>query len=518
MHFATSTREMAPLVQVEDALIGYMRQYARELQLKVDTMRIFQKEWATRRQQGPADPTTYVANPLISFPLMRRMYTDAPKLLEFAREEMGQALDIKMAATGFIRFRDVYDLDESEVANGKLHGTQYNSRLSAADCLALGTHLESLQKGKQACKWLRLALEQYEDHMDPVNRLLQSSRSQIYEKLGLTLLSMHDLPASQTALRKSIEWASKDDSTSLAKHLVDNLAHMLVHVDNCRGKNPLPRNSSLRCRYFSEGSPFLRLAPMKLEQLNLEPFIGLYHEVVSREEQQDLMYLTRSRLEHRQVDRSSAEAEVAANASDHVKRLHRRIEDMTGLDLKDSEPLTVFNYGIGGQQFIHMDCEQPKEFIEPFIKEYRTATVQLYLSDVEMGGYASFPDLKIGFKPKSGSALVWHNIDNSGNCDIRSLNAICPVLLGTRWGKSIKSLIDSFLLYLPSGKQWPEKGSVGRASGAGNPVGSEGKAVFHSVFFFHFCDNLFNNFVVIYIMIINFMHYFIVFIFNLYAM
>jgi len=42
----------------------------------------------TRRALGYADPTTYVANPLISFPLMRRMYSDVPKLLEFARQEI----------------------------------------------------------------------------------------------------------------------------------------------------------------------------------------------------------------------------------------------------------------------------------------------------------------------------------------------------------------------------------------------------------------------------------------------
>jgi len=66
-----------------------------------------------------------------------------------------------------------------------------------------------------------------------------------------------------------------------------------------------------------------------------------------------------------------------------------------------------------------------------------------------MGGHASFPDLGYGFKPSRGSALVWQNIDNSGNCDIRSLQATCPVLLGTQWGKSLRSLIDSFLPYLP---------------------------------------------------------------------
>ncbi|XP_016949690.1 prolyl 4-hydroxylase subunit alpha-2 [Drosophila biarmipes] len=438
---------MASLVQIEDELIGYMRQYAKELQAKINTMRIFQKEWKTRRALGSTDPTTYVANPLISFPLMRRMYSEAPKLLEFARQEVTDplqkfvnrdltgitALDLKMAATGLLRFQGVYGLNESEMANGKLSDKQYNSRLSAADCLALGTHLEDQQKGKQAIKWLRISLDQYEDRLDPVHRLLQTGRSQIYEKLGLTLLSMHDLPASQDAFKKSIEWASKDDSTSLAKHLNDNLHHMFVHMDNCRGKNLIPRTSTLRCRYFTEGSPFLHLAPFKLEQLNFEPFVGLFHDVIALKEQQDLINLSKSRLEHRQADSSSVEAEVPMNASAHVARIHQRIEDMTGLDLAASKPLLVSNFGIGGQDFIHWDCKQPNEFVEPFIPGYRTATVQFYLGDVQMGGRASFPDLGFGLKPSRGSALVWHNTDNAGNCDIRSLQATCPVLLGTQW-------------------------------------------------------------------------------------
>ncbi|XP_016926427.4 prolyl 4-hydroxylase subunit alpha-2 [Drosophila suzukii] len=446
-YYATSTREMASLVQVEDELIGYMRQYAKELQLKVNTMRVFQKEWMTRRALGSADPTTYVANPLISFPLMRRMYSDVPKLLEFARQENKgplqklvnrdisdiTALELKVAATGLLRFQGVYGLNASEMANGKLSDKQYNSRLSAADCLALGTHLEDQKKGNQAIKWLRISLEQCEDQLDPVNRLLQTGRSQIYEKLGLTLLSMHDLPASQAAFKKSMEWASRDDNTNLANHLNDNLDHMFVHLDNCRGKNLLPRNSALRCRYFTEGSPFLRLAPLKMEQLNFEPFVGLFHDVISPEEQDDLINLSTSRLEHRKVDSSSVEAEVPVNASDHVARIHQRIEDMTGLYLGESKPLTVSNFGIGGQDFIHLDCEQPKEFVEPFIPEYHTATVLFYLSNVQMGGHASFPDLGFGSKPSRGSALVWHNIDNAGNCDIRSLQATCPVLLGMQW-------------------------------------------------------------------------------------
>ncbi|XP_039494164.1 prolyl 4-hydroxylase subunit alpha-1 isoform X2 [Drosophila santomea] len=443
-HYATSTREMASLLQLEDELIGYMRQYAMELQNKVNTMRTFQEEWMTRRALGPADPTAYVANPLISFPLMRRMYTDVPKLLELAREEVKQELikfdlshisklEFQTAATGLLRFQGVYGLNESEMANGILYGKQYNSRMSAADCLALATHLLNLEKGKPASKWLKVALDQYENKMDAVNRLLKTGRSQIYEKLGLTLLAMHDLPASRAAFKESIGWASVDDNTDLAKHLVNTIAHRLVHVDNCRGKNLPPSKSFLRCRYFREGSPFLRLAALKLEQLNIEPFIGLFHDAISPAEQEDLLRLTETRLEQKKKDSYSLEANVDTNASDYVRRIHQRIEDITGLDLEDSEPLTVSNFGIGGQESIHLDCEQPNKFIGHFTKEYRSASVLLYLSDVQMGGYASFPDLGFGFKPSRGSALVWHNTDNSGNCDSRSLQATCPVLLGNQW-------------------------------------------------------------------------------------
>lgn len=133
-----------------------------------------------------------------------------------------------------------------------------------------------------------------------------------------------------------------------------------MHVDNCRGRNLLPAKSFLRCRYFTEGSPFLRLAPFKFEQLNLEPFIGLYHDVISPTEQENLINLTRSRLKDRGTQDNFVEAAVETNAFGHVERLHRRIEDMTGLELGGSEPLMVSNFGIGGQHFIHLDCQQPK--------------------------------------------------------------------------------------------------------------------------------------------------------------
>ncbi|KAH8292333.1 hypothetical protein KR054_008514, partial [Drosophila jambulina] len=444
---------IASLLQIEDELIGYMRQYVQELQQKVDKMRKVQKEWKTRQKQMQTNAESYVANPLISFPLMLRMYVDSPKWLELGRQDIqseplqklvGQDLtgisdiDLQVATRGLLLLQDAYGLDEKDMTNIKLYGKEYSSKLSAADCLAVSMHLDDMNQGRQACKWLNISLEQYEAHMDPVYKILQTGRFQIWEKMGLTLLKIHDQNGAQAAFKKSLEWASKEDDTWLARHLLENLAYNAVNVENCRGKNILPVKSFLRCRYLTDGSPFLRLAPFKLEQLSHEPFVGLYHDVISSEEQENLISLTQSRLADSGTYLNFVKAVVESSSSGHVERLHQRIEDMTGLELGESEPLMVSNFGIAGQHFIHLDCQEPKDFVEPYPKEYRAATALFYLTEPHMGGFVSFPALGFGFKPNRGSALVWHNIDNSGKCDIRSLQATCSVLLGTQWGKSVK--------------------------------------------------------------------------------
>ncbi|BFF90569.1 prolyl 4-hydroxylase subunit alpha-2 [Drosophila madeirensis] len=452
-HYATSTRHLAFLLQVEDELLAHMRQYAAKLQQKVHTMRVLQAEWLARRLAAIADPVSYAANPLRSLPLMRRMHVDARKWLTFARLEVGQeslkqlaeyelgvitAVDLKEAANGLLRIQETYDLHERDMARGILQHKQYNSRLSAADCLTLGAHLEDLKKGPLACRWLEVALEQYEDKWQPLDWLLQAGRSQIWQQLGLTRIMTHDLHGSRAAFTKAVELASEGEDVAIAQHLAGNLGHHFVHQRNCQGKSGLPVQSSLRCHYAAEGSAYLRLAPLRMEQLSLDPLVAIYHEVVSAAEQSDLLTLSQPQLQrhrgHRyDAVRTFASAELVSNATLHVERLHRKLEDITGLDLAESEPLRILNYGLGGQYYIHEDCKQPQPHVEPYPKEYRLATVLLYLSDVRQGGYTSFPALGLGIRPQRGSALVWHNANNAGNCDFKALHAACPVLLGTRW-------------------------------------------------------------------------------------
>lgn len=42
--------------------------------------------------------------------------------------------------------------------------------------------------------------------------------------------------------------------------------------------------ANLRCRYTTNNVPFLRIAPLKLEEISLDPYIVVYRKVLSDKE------------------------------------------------------------------------------------------------------------------------------------------------------------------------------------------------------------------------------------------
>lgn len=63
----------------------------------------------------------------------------------------------------------------------------------------------------------------------------------------------------------------------------------------------------------------------------------------------------------------------------------------------------------------------------------RIATWLNYMSDVEAGGATVFTQLGVTVWPKKNSAAFWYNLHKSGDGDLLTRHAACPVLLGSKW-------------------------------------------------------------------------------------
>lgn len=164
-------------------------------------------------------------------------------------------------------------------------------------------------------------------------------------------------------------------------------------------RNDVGRSASelapLRCRRVTNGVAFRRLAPLKLEEANLDPYIVIYHDVIANDEIEVVQQMAKPRFRRATVqNQKTGELEVAnyrisksAWLKDgehaHVARISQRVEDMTGLTTSTAEELQVVNYGIGGHYEPHFDFARPDErnAFESLGTGNRIATVLFYVSE-----------------------------------------------------------------------------------------------------------------------------------------
>jgi len=60
------------------------------------------------------------------------------------------------------------------------------------------------------------------------------------------------------------------------------------------------------------------------------------------------------------------------------------------------------------------------------------------ITDVEQGGATVFPHLGISLRPIKAAAAFWYNLHLNGEGDEMTRHAACPVLKGTKWGKTLR--------------------------------------------------------------------------------
>lgn len=250
--------------------------------------------------------------------------TDHRNQLKFPSDE-----DLNGAAVALMRLQDTYKLDTASIARGQLNGIQYSTEMSANDCFELGRQSYLNEDYYHTSLWMREAMDRL-----PTNDSAQTTsttKADILEYLAFAVYKQGNVvvalqmtnelldltPGHERAVGNKAYYENemRNDRDALAAKMAG-----LGEKDRLRGddgsaalgvkvKQPVPfsdparyatperqlyerlcRNevgraaselAPLRCRYVTNRSAFLRIAPLKLEEANLQPYIVLYHDVMS---------------------------------------------------------------------------------------------------------------------------------------------------------------------------------------------------------------------------------------------
>lgn len=132
---------------------------------------------------------------------------------------------------------------------------------------------------------------------------------------------------------------------------------LTAYYTGCR--NQFPKQNKLVCRYNTTTTPFLKLAPLKLEEVSLDPYIVLYHNVISDKEIEEMKGLI-DKLNNGWTDLDESRELVnrlvwLTKESSFRERLNLRITDITGFNVNETRGLQIANFGVGGQFKPHHD-------------------------------------------------------------------------------------------------------------------------------------------------------------------
>ncbi|XP_002020443.2 prolyl 4-hydroxylase subunit alpha-2 [Drosophila persimilis] len=469
--FMTSMADRMELLLLDRELISNLVQYAEELQEKVDVLQRCAKAMQIPLENSKGREEEYLSNPLHSFQLIRHMHEDWRHLEKFMRQPVGQdqinflknkatkfpsVEETEEATEAIYRIIFTYNVDPADLVKGLIDGVQYNSSISAIDSLSLGTLFFQWGEYKNAHEYLHYIFD-----------LVNPEYYSVYDVLGLASREVFMLLA-----RCLVELDMEEDArTTLMGHpaLAEHSERLLTLYRNTRHVpvswelmpflpeefNQICRSwhqnkpSRLHCRYNTTTTPFLRLAPLRMEELSLDPYIVVYHNVLSDAEIAEVERVTEPLLKRSVVfdgkenKMSTSKRRTALGAwlpDDNmdvsgravIQRIFRRIHELTGLIINDRQDMQLIKYGYGGHYDIHFDYFNTSTPITK-ARGDRMATVLFYLNDMKHGGSTAFTDLQLKVPSERGKVLFWYNMrGETHDLDSRTLHGACPVINGTK--------------------------------------------------------------------------------------
>ncbi|KMZ06902.1 prolyl 4-hydroxylase subunit alpha-1 [Drosophila simulans] len=431
------------LIQLDGELIDSLMNYADKMDEKASQLKRIAQELRQPLQAAKGREEEYLGNPLHSFPLIRHMYQDWLYLEEFIKKPVGEEeiqflrrklpelpwqADTEEASVSIFRIAETYGMMPWEIANGLIDNVRFNFTMSALDCFEVAKLYFKWGYFKQALQWMSISKAR-----------MKEEYSGVYEVLGMTSQDVALLQA-----RCLVELDLRDeahevllDQPDLAENSIRLLDQFKANPYEAVDRSPklgedykrLCRSSfsptplKLHCRYNSTTSPFLILAPLKMEEISLEPYIVMYHDILPDKDIQQLITLAEPLLKPTEMfDENKNEAKSSdrpALGGLLLDRLNERMGDITGLQIPQGNPINIIKYAFGA----HSETEGYGD---------RMDTVMFYLNDAPYGGATVFPHLNVKVPAERGKVLLWYNL-NGDTQDVTTVHAACPVFHGSEY-------------------------------------------------------------------------------------
>lgn len=439
-----------------------------------------------------SDVSRYLGHPVNSYLEIRRFYKDWPNVERLIQIDNSEALsdaiakhkeafsdkeDYDGAIAALLRLQDTYQLQPSTFTEGKLPGTVPSPQMTLSEVYDVGRHAYVNSDMFYTKSWMEETLKVYnkqEDHedvslFDIYDHLSFSEykRGNFFKALNYSL-KMVELDPTHERAQSNVAYFGEEvkmykktgrrgDTGIISETKVkprrerDNW-HQTSSFQNyerlCRGEiRNLTRweESKMICWYYNDASR-LKIKPAKLERVFLKPEIIIFRDVLSDAEMNTIKELASPRLRRATIQHPVTGKLEFANYrisksgwlkdSDHevIRRVSQRIEDLTGLTMDTAEELQIVNYGIAGHYEPHYDFARDTE--DKFTSlgtGNRIATFLAYMSNVEAGGGTVFTQVGTTLFPSKGDAAFWWNLKRSGDGDVSTRHAGCPVLVGSKW-------------------------------------------------------------------------------------
>lgn len=317
------------------------------------------------------NPQDFIENPFNAFFLVKSLSFDFNEFQKALNDTVADfsnsTKDLKLPLTdfagaidGFLRIQETYELKSEDLVAGIIDGEKFHEEFAVEDILVLGLGLMKFNTNYGE-DYLKIALNKSTD--DKLNaKILRKlfeihANSKNYQEALKVLALRIELDPDNEELKKlqiNLELIALFNEDKEIEEVDDPLAgthnteekNAKIFSQSCRGlrTQSIAEISKLFCRFHSTNF-FSKIAPFKLEVANENPFVGIFHDVISEVEIEDFKKIARPHLHRAQVmdenstsivsnDRVAKLSFLYEQMDKVLDRVHRRVGDMTGLNMK----------------------------------------------------------------------------------------------------------------------------------------------------------------------------------------